>query len=135
MSQQKPKTDRFFRLKYMGYCMSQMPPEEATIEFDDFVKFAKFQLCRASKRLMKDPIWEDYSDEEILIEYYAILYDKSQEEKAKLEAEFSGVESTSFDDWANSMIDKNKDANKEFKKTLEKMEEDELSYKPDIVGE
>lgn len=129
----KKKTDPYFNLKYAGYCMSQMPPEGALIEFDDFVKYAKFRLCRESGRLMKDPIWEDYLDEEILMEYYAHLYEKNEEERAKIEAVLSGL-APDVVDWFDDMIEKNKKDLNKYKEEIEELE-DEVSFKPDEIGE
>src|SRR6185436_4910131 len=84
--QTKTKKDYFRKIKYMGYCMSHLPREDS-ISLDDMVKFAKFQLCLKNKVLMKDPIWDDYTREEIMAEFYAHQFSFS--EKAKLEFEAS----------------------------------------------
>ena len=78
---QKPlMNDKYDRLRYIGYCWSKLPPDDDNVEFDDFVNYAKFQLCIASHKLVKDPIWDEYSSEEILIEYYALLYHNNKEQ-------------------------------------------------------
>ena len=78
--------DRFLPIKYMGYCMSQMPPEEAKTSFEDFVTYAKFQLSVDKHVLMEDPDWDKYTDEAILVEYFANMFLKSKEERERFEA-------------------------------------------------
>ena len=113
--------------------MSQLPPDGAKVEFDDFVRYARFVLCREAHILMKDPIWNDYTDEEILIEYYALIYERDKEERARVEMAFAG-KSTDIVDWFDDMIEKNQEKVKEFKKELEEAE-DEISFSPESLGE
>ena len=135
MSQKKKKShkDPYFRLKYMGYCMSQLPPDGALTEFDDWVRYAKFVLCREAHVLMKDPIWDDYTDEEILIEYYALILERDQNERAKFESMLAG-QSPDIVDWFDDMIEKNKEDLDKIKKRMEEAE-DEVSFSPDSLGE
>lgn len=129
MSQNK---DRFFRLKYMGYCMSQLPPEGIESTLEDFLEYARFQLCKVSNRLMKDPIWDTYSDEEILVEYYATLYANNKEERTRIEAVFAG-QNQDVVDWFDEMIEKNQAEIKAYKEKLEETEE--ISFSPTTLGE
>lgn len=125
--------DRLIGLKYVGLCYSHMPPEEADFEFADFVKYAKFHLCNHTKTLMKDPIWDTYTAEEIIAEYYAVLFSKSTEQKEKFENELLGNKASpdSFADWADSEIKQNgKDLD-----VLDEELEDSISFNPATLGE
>lgn len=121
--------DIFERLKFIGYCWSNLPPEEADIELEDFVRYCRFQLCKASNRLMKDPIWEEYIDEEIIAEYYAHLFSKSEAEREKFEAVLQGYDED-IHDWLDKMIENNQ------KEVQEKSEELEgFEFSPDSLGD
>ncbi len=116
--------DGNLKLKYVGYCMSQLPPEAVELTYADFVNYAKFQLCRKTSRLMKDPIWDKYTDEEILAEHYAHNFASDMDAKVNFEKEYMQSDD-SIDDW---MIEKSGDL-QEFKP------EDKISFKPSDLGE
>jgi hypothetical protein len=122
-------------LKYIGYCYSQLPPEGANIEFDDFIHYAKFQLARLNKRLLKDPIWDLYTREEILIEYYAHQYQVNEEEKDRFIAELYKVTGDEHlepvYEWLDRMVDENQ---KEMEQKV-KHEEESISFTPDSIGD
>lgn len=124
------KDDTFLRLKYMGYCLSNLPPEGVTFTFEDFVNYCKFQLCKLNNKLMLDPVWNNYENEEIIVEYYAHVYSSSKEERAKLETALTGHDGSIYD-WFDSMIEKNK---QELNKKVSDLPED-LSFTPSTLGE
>lgn len=124
------KEDLFYNLKYIGYCWATLPPEEADFNFDDFVRFCKFQLCKSTNTLMLDPIWDKYEDEDIIAEYYAHLFYTSNKEREKFETTLKGFSEDIFD-WFDQMIEKNQ---KELKTKADELEED-LSFTPDVIGE
>ncbi len=103
-----PDIDNFYQIKYAGYCMSQLPPDGIEADLENFITFAKFHLCRASHRLMKDPIWDTYSDEELLVEYYALLFEQNKDAKEKMEQSF-GLTTADAEDWFDEQIEKSKD--------------------------
>lgn len=103
----KPQRDSHFRLKYIGYCLSQLPPDEAETTLDDFVQHAKFQLCVEKRVLMEDAIWDKYTDEQILVEYYGMLFSKSKEERTRFEAQMGG-DDPDLHGWFDKMIEQNK---------------------------
>lgn len=107
MKNQKSQ-DSFFKLKYIAYCLSQTPPEEAGFEFEDFLEYAKWTLCQERNVLMKDPIWETYSDEELLVEYYALVFTNNEEFKKEFEEKIGSDVSESLMDWFDTQIEKNK---------------------------
>lgn len=117
-------SDGNLKLKYIAYCMSQLPPESVKTTFEDVVQFAKFQLCIKNNRLMKDPIWDQYTDEEILVEHYAHNFSKSAEAKIEFEKEYMQGDAK-IDDW---MVEESQNLDS-------KVLEDRVSFKPENVGE
>ena len=113
----------------MGYCAAFMPPEEAEFEDGDFLRYAKFQLCLITKTLFHDAIWESYSDEDILVEYFAHLFTSSKEDKSEMEAILAGQD-LDFLSWADGMIEQNQ---KEMEDKLGNMGDEEFS--PEALGE
>ncbi len=99
--------DIFKRLKYIGYCWSQMPPEETGIDLTDFAQYCKFQLCKINHKLMRDPVWEAYGEEEIITEYYAHVFANSKEKVKEFESSLELNKDTQIYDWFDEMIKKN----------------------------
>ena len=120
-------SDNFNRIKHIGYCWAKLPPNEDNVEFEDFVKYAQFQLCMATHRLMKDDIWGDYTPEEILIEYYALLFYNNAEQAEQFLRNINGVVESDYD-WI---------LEQDAKETKESQlgEEDSLSFNPQELGE
>lgn len=135
MSQDPPKKKRdpLKRLKFMGYCMSQL--ESGTITLDDYIRYAKFFLCSKTRTLMKDPIWDSYTAEEILVEFFAHQFEINQKFLEEFEVSLMDDrgQSGDFNDWADMMIDKER---RILEKTLGGME-DRISFDPtkDVMGE
>lgn len=119
-----------FRLEYMAYCMSQMPPQEAGATLEDYVRFAKFQLSIDKHVLMEDPIWDKYTDEGILVEYMANLFMKNPEKLKQFEAKLLGADEDIYD-WFDKKIAENQ---KEMSDKIESMEES-VKFVPDTIGE
>jgi hypothetical protein len=130
---QSKKVDPFEKLKYMGYCLSQLPPSGITTSFTDYVNYAKFQLSLDKHRLLEDPIWEKYSDEQLLVEFYANLFSKSKKALKEFEDTFVGTRSEvdDFSIWADKMIEKNQ---AELEKKAESLE-DSVRFTPETLGE
>ena len=115
-------------LKYKGYCRSMTPPGE-NMTLDDLTTFAKFFLCKHAAKLWKDPIWEDYTDEEILVEYFSHLFVNNSDAKSQFEAQINaGTELYGEDiyDWLDRMVEQNQ---KEMKEQLESLP-DKVSFTP-----
>jgi hypothetical protein len=101
---QKPK-DLFFNVKKFAYSLARLPRNA------DFVQHCKFVLCVKNKVLMKDPVWNDYTAEEILIEYYAHVFTADQKEAERFLTQMQGedVETLdSFSDWVDRKMNENK---------------------------
>jgi hypothetical protein len=127
----KPR-DPFLRLKYLGYCLSQMPEKDTTL--DEFVEYAKFKLCVKNRVLMKDPIWDSYKKEDILMEFYAHQMEVSDKSRSELEKDLN-MEGTAIDDfaeWADKQIKVNKE---ELQGTMGHEMEDKVSFNPSSIGE
>ena len=105
----KTNSDITLVLKYIGYCLANLPPSEATPNLVDYVNHAKFVLSHKRNILLKDPIWDRYTDEEILAEYYAIYYfeDEDGSRKRALES-LLNIGNLSDDlKWIDEMTSKN----------------------------
>lgn len=122
--------DKFLTLKYMGFCMSQLPPDEAGTSFEDFVRYAKFQLSVDKHRLMEDEVWEKYTEEQILVEYFANVFSKSKEERERFEIQLSGSD-PDINNWFDKMIEQNQ---QEISEKL-KAQEEQVKYVPESLGE
>ena len=120
-------SDKYDRLRYIGYCWAKLPPDDEDVVFEDFLNYAKFQLCRASQRLMKDPIWEEYTAEEILVEYYGLLFHQNEKRAKDFIMSINGVSSSDYD-WIIEQSEK------EDEDQLGK-EEDNVSFTPEEIGE
>lgn len=108
----KPRRDVLEPLKFKGYCWAFTPPGEDT-SFEDFVNFAKFTLCRKCNRLWKDPIWEAYTDEEVLIEYFAHLFSTDEVRRKEFESKLA-TEAGDYEDiydWLDRKVAENQAEN------------------------
>lgn len=127
----KPKPDILVNIKYKGYCRSQTAPGDKTT-LEDFTKFAKFFLCKQTRTLWNDPVWDKYSDEEIMIEYFSHLFASSEEERKAFEVQIdAGVDLYGEDvyAWLDRKIAENQ---AETKKMLESLPQ-KVSFSPDGV--
>lgn len=124
--------DPFFGPKWLAYMNAEMP-EKA--QLDDYVRWAKFQLAIRTKTLLKDPIWDKYTAEEILIEFFAHKFDNDPNFKKDFEKDL-GMEEAVVDDfasWADKEMGK---AEKDMEKQIEGLE-DKISFDPsaDSLGD
>ena len=113
--------------------MSQLPPDSEKMTYSDFVTYAKFKLSLDKHLLMEDPIWERYTDEQVLIEYFAGLFDRSKEERDKFlgKLKLSSSENYDFSEWADRMME---DTEKTMREKAEKLE-DKISFTPETLGD
>lgn len=137
MDQKKPQDpkkktkDPLFRIKYLGYNMSQLP-EGA--KFQDFVRFCKFHLCVKSGRLMKDPIWESYTPEAIVVEFFAHRFVVDEDFRAQFEFAMEVGKSVvdDFNAWADKQIGQARKEREEMRNGVE----DRIQFDPsDVMGE
>ena len=74
---------------------------------------------------MKDPIWDEYTSEEILVEYYALLFHNSKDQAEKFLQKINGVNSSDYD-W---IIEQSGE------QEAVMGEEDVVSFNPEKIGE
>lgn len=126
---QKPNDERgvsddpFIRLKSIAYHMSQPPGKADDPELADFIRYARFQLAAVKRILYWDPVWDNYTDEQILIEYYAMLFDKDPKFRTEYEA-MTGTPIEDDIDWMEREIAKNQAEHGAPKKEEGKPQED-----------
>lgn len=73
--------------------------------------------------LWKDSVWDKYLDEEILIEYFSLMFEKSEDFKMQFEASLNGIEYEDAVDWFDQAIEDNKKEVDSYKKKMKDTEE------------
>lgn len=126
----KEVKDPLLSLKYMGYCRVFTPLNPT--DFNDFLRLAKFHLCKKTHTLWKDPIWESYSDEELLIEYFSLIFSENKEYKTQFELEIgkTDVELEATFAWLDEQVEKNKENMDREETSLE----DVVTFSPSEIG-
>lgn len=126
----KKKRDPYRNLKWFGYKMAVDPRTGP-----ELVRFAQFHLAKKTGRLMKDPIWDDYTREEIMAEFYAHNFvDNPNQFREKFEMEIGDVygEVDEFSAWADREMAKEAKIRDE---TLDGME-DRVAFDPkNLMGD
>jgi len=112
--------DPTFRLKYIGFCQAVRPSLEEKVSISDFVNFAKFQMCAEYKIPMKADIWDKYTKEEILAEFFALKFHNDKEEAKAFEAELLGLADDDFA-WMSKQV-------KENQKNIKKLKEAQKDF-------
>lgn len=82
---------------------------------------------------MKDPIWDTYTREEIVLEYYAHEFNLDKELREKFESEMGDINGKVMDflAWANKQM---AEEEKIRKMTLDQTEE-KISFSPEAMGD
>lgn len=93
----KPENDPFFGLKYLAYCRSTLPSSDVDLTEEGLQVFAKWQLCKARNVLWNDPIWDSYTMQELLIEFFAIRFDESDELRTEFGASLNTAKKADID--------------------------------------
>lgn len=117
--------DGYFKLKYIGFTRAYMNPDNDPVTVEEFVAFCKTYLCNKNKVLFKDPIWDTYTDEELMVEYFAQMFLDDVEEAKKFSANFAETADDTYK-WLTEQTEKAE------KENLEKIKElpDSISFKP-----
>lgn len=119
VSAEEAKKDPQFNLRYMGYFLGGFDSDRKDLNFQDFVQIAKFRICEERNILMNDPVWERYkTDQEILVEYYAIMYTRNEKARARFESVLAGYDEDDLA-WMDEQITKNKSSIEERKREQE----------------
>jgi len=128
----KQVRDSLRSLKFLGYCRSQTPPGEG-MTFEDMVNFAKFFLCNKTNTLWKSEVWNTYTQEEILIEYFSLRFNADEEARQEFETQMGMGEEdhTEVYDWLDRMVKENQE---EMENKLENLP-DKVSFSPGSTGE
>ena len=93
-------SDVLYGLKYIALHRTELCDKSVSIS--DLTNYAKWQLCQARNILWLDPIWEKYTQEEILIEFFSMRFDL--DEKLREEFKKTTIAATSEDlDWFDKM--------------------------------
>ncbi len=110
--------------------MSQMP-EAMTVQ--DFVRFCKFHLAAKTNHLMKDSVWDKYTSEDIITEFFAHKFHTDKEFKAEFEIEAQMIKPyvDDFSVWADKQMKKSEE---ELKQKASQME-DKVSFTPAVMGD
>lgn len=127
----KPKPpDAMLRIKHIAYCRSQTPVSD--MDFKDLVNYARHQLCVVTNRLFKDPIWDEYTSEEILVEWFSHQFEKDPNFVKEFELGLAKGEILDFSGWADLQMKKELEAKEQRLKDLE----DKVTFSPDdVMGE
>ena len=91
-SPKNPPKDILLNLKAIAYSISQgvrdnehTQNEKGRDYFQEFLNTARWFIAREKKILFYDPILEKYTPEQIMVEYYGLLLDKSKDFRAEME--------------------------------------------------
>ena len=133
-NQKKNKeVDPFLKLKHIAYCIASPPFKTNDASLEAFVKYARHQICVTKNILYFDPIWDSYSDEQVLVEYYALRFEKDKDFLEQFEVEVINDGKMEDDiDWMEKEIAKNKTNVEEYNKIKDEIEEFEDT--PDSLG-
>lgn len=115
----KRDTDVWFRMKYMGYCLANLPPEEKSWELKDFYRMVRFRLAQKWGVSMKDPIFDRYiRPEELVVEYFAHRCADEEDFRQEIENRAAGKPEGYSEtvDWMEQELEENKRAIEEFKR-------------------
>lgn len=115
-------------LKHRGYFYSQGVPNSDTLTIPQLTAVAKFYLCRIYKLPLRNPIWDTYTTEELLIEYYAHLFHNNKEFREEFEAN-SGLSKDYYEDFADFAEKEIEKSQKEREEKATELEE-KISFNP-----
>ncbi len=142
--QKRPK-DPLAKIKARAYRISQHPGNFDDGNLEDLVRYAKFYIADARNLPLFDARIEAYTDEECLIEYYAILFSKDESFRKDYEAlqqarESGDEEYDDFADWAEAQIESTKSERterlaKEGTKVVDDPEDDGFEFTPKGLGD
>lgn len=127
-TQPKKKVDPYLGIKFLGYRISELPNPYS---MKDLIRYAKFTLATKTHRLLKDPIWDKYTVEELLMEFYAHQFKDNPKFMEEFEAQIGAHESVvnDFASWADKQI-------AEEAKIRDKImggTEENVSFTPDMI--
>lgn len=122
--------DRLKRFAYVKACLT-LPPEneedaQPEITFADLLDHAKFFLAQKYHVMSCDKTyWDRFSDEQIMVEYYAHQFTIDEEMRNDFQVKSRGIDP----DWMNKMQEENLAQIKKLKEEMNKQDSD-LSFDP-----
>ena len=125
------QVDVLKNIKHIAYSRAKGLPG-SPLNLIGFVNVAKSFLCRKTKTLWKDPIWESYTDEEILIEYFSWAFSENKdfEEEFLASIGLENLDVEEFADWAEEEIEKNAEL---LKQQTQKLEDEVCLDREDMI--
>ena len=108
------------KLKSIAYCRA-FGSMDGKVSYDALVITARSFLGRETKTLYNDPIWDEYTPEEILIEFFQYKFAKDEDFKKDFEVECNVKDLQKEDtmDWLDEMVAQ-----------AEREADEDLSYTP-----
>lgn len=98
----KEADDSLFGLKYIAYCRTGLHVNPDDEDSETIVSFAKWQICKVRNVLWNDPIWESYTDQELLIEYFCLKFDENDQLRKEFESKLVSVKKSDLA-WMEAM--------------------------------
>lgn len=120
-------TDPLKKLK--GFAYTRTFPNPEGVSLAQLIIIAKTSLCKLTNTLYKDPVWDLYTDEELLIEYFCHRLTTDEDFKEDVEVMYDIFDKT-VNDW---LADKVSDLDAELEAELDAMD-DEISLDMDTIG-
>ncbi|RLG44951.1 MAG: hypothetical protein DRN81_03195 [Thermoproteota archaeon] len=99
-----------------------MPPEDSDIA--DFVEYCRHFVSAEKNILFNDPVWDRYTEEEIIIEFFALRFDKEKEFREEYESQLMGGPSEEDYAWFDRMEAELQEKNKELMDETEEFSDD-----------
>lgn len=99
-SPKKLKDEPWLGLKLIAAYRVKLPEEDVTDAI--LLDFAKWQICKSRNIMFRDPIWDDYTEEEVLIEFFGIMYDENEDLLTEFLSKIQEVDNTTLD-WFERM--------------------------------
>lgn len=107
--------DPFIALKNIAYHRTTLGPLDKIESDQEILDFAKWQICKARNVLFLDPIWDDYTAEDIMVEFFTIQFDESEDLREAFKLKIQGKTKPQYE-WFDQMEAKyQKDKEKEVK--------------------
>lgn len=94
-------------LQYIAYHQSFGPMDAESLTIKEFSNSCKSFLCAKKHILWKDPIWDTYKEEEIIIEYFSYLFLENE----AFRENYKNSMGNSYDDacaWFDQAIEQNR---------------------------
>ena len=80
---------------------------------ESLFEYLKRWWCRQYNRPYKDPLLGEYSFEDLVLEYYEILFMEDKEELSKYESELNAESEEEYEDWLKNRMGDDYQTNEE----------------------